>query len=275
MKNTIPLSTSIQRLAEVVAALRGPQGCPWDKEQNFHSLAPYTVEESYELIEALELFFQSPSADNKKEVCEELGDLFFHLFLYAQVAEDQNLFDLTEVLNQVSDKIIRRHPHVFSSGQQKQLSKVVEDWHQLKNQEHLKKKKKVFAISPGMPSLQRSGKIGKKTEGFQFDWSHAEEVMQKVHEEIQELQQEMNQNPQDIKALEHELGDVLFSVAQLARHLNIEPEQALRVANRRFEQRFETMMEIAEFEDPMLFRNLSLQEKENLWSQAKKKRSPT
>jgi tetrapyrrole methylase family protein/MazG family protein len=275
MKKTIPLSTSIQRLAEVVAALRGPQGCPWDKEQTFHSLAPYTVEESYELIEALELFFQSPSLENQKELCEELGDLFFHLFLYAQVAEDQKIFDLTDILNQVSDKIIRRHPHVFSVGQQKQLSKVVEDWHQLKNQEHLKKKKKVFAISLGMPALQRSGKIGKKTEGFQFDWQNANEVMLKVHEEIQELQEEINKNPQDPKALEHELGDVLFSVAQLARHLDIEPEQALRVANRRFEHRFETMMEIAKFEDPMQFRNLSLQEKEDLWIQAKKKLSNT
>ena len=233
----------------IVQALRGPDGCPWDKEQTPRSLTPYAIEEAHELAEAIE-------TGNDQEVIGELGDLLLQVVLHAEIARQEGRFTISDVIKGISEKMIRRHPHVFSTTEVGSSADVLANWSQLKAQE--KKEKAApemrFDIPLSLPALARSHKIGDKTARVKFDWPNALDVLKKVDEEIDELKAEINKLganarlPDDQSKetelrtkLEHELGDVLFSVAQLGRHLGLESERALRVANTRFEERFFTM----------------------------------
>ncbi|MEZ0392191.1 MAG: nucleoside triphosphate pyrophosphohydrolase [Pseudobdellovibrionaceae bacterium] len=224
------LQAEFQTLVEVVARLRGPDGCPWDKEQNQQTLAPYAIEEAFELAEAIE-------KKDQPEIKEELGDFLFQVILQAQVAQDEGHFSLLEVIKKLNEKMIRRHPHVFGDVKADSTAEVWKNWDKLKSQES-PKAKPVFSYPKNLPALQAAQKIGSKTKRLQFDWTEVSEVFAKVQEEISELQIELDSTPHSPQKLEHEIGDVLFSMAQLARHLNLEPEQCLRSANRRFEERF-------------------------------------
>lgn len=259
--NLDSILTEFKTLVEVVAQLRGPQGCPWDKEQNQRTLAPYAIEEAFELAEAIE------KADSR-EIREELGDFLFQVVLQAQVALDEGQFSLSEVISGLNEKMIRRHPHVFSDVKADTTQEVWKNWDKLKAAENKEKPKPVFSYPKNLPALQAAAKIGGKTKRLQFDWQKPSEVFEKVQEEISELSVELakaSPRPQD---LEHEIGDVLFSVAQLARHLNLEPEQCLRSANRRFEERFLKVLELSGV-SPEEFTRLSSEHKEDLWRQAK------
>lgn len=250
---------------EIVAALRGPDGCPWDKEQTHRTLTPYAIEEAHELAEAIET-----GAD--RDVVGELGDLLLQVVLHAEIGRQDERFDINDVIEAISEKMVRRHPHVFGDVQVSGSGEVLDNWSKLKAEE--KKKKGVtgeenrFDVPVSLPALARSHKIGDKTQRLRFDWSNPHDVMKKVDEEIAELHVEMKDTT-DKAALEHEIGDVLFSVAQLARHLGLEAEQCLRTANSRFESRFFAMRK-AIASSGRNYDDLTLEELEAEWQAAKR-----
>lgn len=249
----------IESLIQIVKDLRGPEGCPWDKEQTHITLAPYAIEEVFEMVEAIE------NGDDQ-HTCEELGDVLFQVILHATMAEERGAFSIQDVILSISSKIVRRHPHVFSDTKVKDSNEVIKNWDEIKKLEKQNKiqKQDFFNVPKGLPALQAANKIGEKTERYKFDWSTTEDVLKQLKSEIQELEDAMkNMKPSE---LEHEMGDVLFSAAQLARHLKTEPETNLRTANKRFIQRFEKMLENKTLDE---FTALSSDEKENLWKLAK------
>jgi tetrapyrrole methylase family protein/MazG family protein len=225
---------TFESLLEIVAALRGPQGCPWDKEQTHRTLTPYAIEEAHELAEAIE-------TGDEKELVSELGDLLLQVVLHSEIGRQEKRFEITDVIYAISEKMVRRHPHVFGTETASTSSEVLANWAEIKAREKKPSTEEQmrFDVALTMPSLQRSQKIGDKTNRLHFDWQNANEVLAKVDEELLEVKEEMRS--MDKAALEHEIGDLLFSVAQLARHLGLEAEQCLRTANSRFEKRFFTM----------------------------------
>jgi tetrapyrrole methylase family protein/MazG family protein len=266
-----------QSLVEIVAKLRGPNGCPWDKEQTQRTLTQYAIEEAFELVDAIE-------SGNQSEVREELGDFLFQVILQAQVAKDEGHFNLTDVIQGLNEKMLRRHPHVFGDVAVQSTEDVWKNWEKLKAQEKAQKKSTdsqlIFSYPRHLPALQAAYKIGVKTERYAFDWDKPSEVFEKVTEEIQETKEALDDftksdNKKNRHHLEHEIGDALFALSQLARHVELEPEQCLREANRRFEQRFEIVMHFAsvkygpEFLEKEKFATLTREQKEELWHQAK------
>lgn len=251
---------SFESLVQVTKDLRGPDGCPWDKEQTHKSLTPYAIEEVHEMVEAIE-----SGAD--AHVCEELGDVLFQVVLHAAIAEERNAFNISDVIESINGKIVRRHPHVFSDTKVTGTDEVLKNWEEIKKQEKKNKSAQddFFNIPASLPSLQRAHKIGEKTKKYKFDWNKPEQVLAQLKSEITELEEAIQKKNQ--QNIQHELGDVLFSTAQLARHLNTEPESDLREANRRFIKRFEKMISYLNSLDEFI--NLSTEEKESLWTRAK------
>ncbi|WP_413587208.1 nucleoside triphosphate pyrophosphohydrolase [Bdellovibrio sp. HCB274] len=252
---------NIESLVEIVASLRGPDGCPWDKEQTHESLTQYAVEETFELVEAIE----STGVARDQKMKDELGDVLFQVLLHSQLASERGAFTLDDVIENVAEKLVRRHPHVFGDVKVSSSADVVKNWEEIKKQE--KGAKSEYSLNvPALPALQRAYKIGKRTEKFKFDWENVEGVMLKVEEEFDELREALD-NDVDSE-IEHELGDVLFSLAQLGRHLNMEPEQVLRKGNARFEERFNKMVELARAEG-IDWGTLTTEGKEGYWLKAK------
>lgn len=251
---------SFEAIVQVVKDLRGPEGCPWDKEQTHRTLTPYAIEEVHEMVEAVE------SGDDA-HMCEELGDVLFQVVLHAQVAADRNAFTIFDVIEGITSKIVRRHPHVFAEKKVSGTGEVMTNWDEIKRQEKKEKPaaRDVFGIPPALPALQRAHKIGEKTKKLNFDWSEPTPVLQQLKDEITELEAAIKEK--DHAHIQHEIGDVLFSAAQLARHLNSEPESDLREANRRFITRFEKMLSYCGSQE--VFSKLSAVEKEQLWTRAK------
>jgi len=254
-----------ESLIKIVSDLRGPEGCPWDKEQDHKTLAPYAVEETYELVEALE------QQDDQK-IKDELGDVLFQVVLHAQLASERKAFTIDDVLKNLNEKMVRRHPHVFSDVKVENTEEVWKNWEKIKKAEKAGPNpdgslKKQIDIPEAIPALQRSYKIGVKTQKAGFDWAKPMDVFQKVKEEM--LEDEVELRAKESKYLEPEIGDLLFSVAQLARHCGFEPEQTLRAANRKFLRRYEAMHELCA-EKGLQFEKLKPEQKENLWIEVKK-----
>ncbi|MGE0763496.1 MAG: nucleoside triphosphate pyrophosphohydrolase [Bdellovibrionales bacterium] len=221
-------------LVEVVTALRGPEGCPWDKEQTHQTLTRYAIEEAAELSEALD-------SGDPEAIREELGDVLLQVVLNAEIARQTGTFNIEDVIETLNRKMIHRHPHVFATTKVDGAAQVVSNWHQLKAQE--KKDKPLSGGLPAaLPALLASQKIGEKTKAYRFDWARLEDVVAKVEEELAELKDALTH--QDKGAQMRELGDLLFSLAQLARHMGGDSEQALRQTNLRFEKRFLKMFEL-------------------------------
>lgn len=256
----------IESLVEIVKSLRGPDGCPWDKEQTHESLTQYAIEETHELVEAIE----DKGARRDQKMKEELGDVLFQVMLHATMAEERGAFNLADVIESISEKLVRRHPHVFADVSVADSAEVIRNWDEIKLAEKASAGEppaSAYAINvPPLPALQRAFKIGKRTAKLQFDWDNVEGVMVKVEEELDELREALDLV--SAAEIEHELGDVLFSLAQLGRHLNMEPEQVLRKANARFEARFNKMIEFSEA-DSKDWGSLNLDEKEAYWLKAK------
>ena len=274
MNNSPTNLRDISSLVEIVEQLRGPQGCPWDKEQTHESLTQYAIEETHELVEVLEAPRNAANDDLMKE---ELGDVLFQVILHSQLASERGAFNLSDVIENISEKLIRRHPHVFANLAVKNSQEVIENWEKIKKEEKGNdNSNNPYAITvPALPALQKAYKIGKKTEKLKFDWTNIEDVLLKVEEEYNELHEALDLDSDD--AIEHELGDVLFSLAQLGRHLELEPEQVLRKANSRFESRFKLMVELSQ-QDGIDWGSLSMEQKEIYWQKAKlklKKHPPT
>lgn len=225
----------LNRCIEVIKQLRHPtKGCPWDLEQTHQTLLKYLIEESYEFIEATEL-------NNPKLMEEELGDVLLQILLHSTIAEESKNFNLESVAKTLADKIIRRHPHVFAADDQKLNSdEVVARWQEIKKIEKGERKYSIDAKFLHHPSLESAYKIGTKSTTVNFDWEDYYQVMSKVEEEWQEVKEELPPGGQyDEARVREEIGDLLFSIAQLARHLKINPEDALRDANRKFIKRFQ------------------------------------
>jgi tetrapyrrole methylase family protein/MazG family protein len=255
----------LESLVEIVSALRGPDGCPWDKEQTHESLTQYAIEEAHEFVEVTESSL--PAAEKNKLMKEELGDMLFQVILHAQLASERGAFNLTDVIHTLSEKLVRRHPHVFTDAKVADTAEVIRNWEIIKKNEKKSDENKYAINVPPLPALQKAYKIGKRTEKLQFDWQSAAEVMTKVQEEYEELQEALEENDKD--HIKHELGDMFFSLAQLGRHLDLEPEQVLRRANDRFLKRFSTMLDLV-LQDRKDFGALNTTEKEEYWSKAKK-----
>jgi tetrapyrrole methylase family protein/MazG family protein len=256
----------IQSLVEILEALRGPQGCPWDKEQTHESLTQYLIEETHELVEAIE----EASPDKDTRMKEELGDVLFQVLLHTQLASERGAFKLDDVIEGICKKMIRRHPHVFGDVKVSSSNEVHLNWEEIKKQERQLKgefESTAYSIKvPPLPALQRAYKIGQQTKKLNFDWEDVDGVMLKVEEELDELREALD-GPSRAE-IEHELGDVLFSLAQLGRHLDMEPEKVLRKANERFEGRFKKMIEFCTA-DKKNWATLDTEAKEYYWDKAK------
>lgn len=248
------------RLVEIMRRLRDPEtGCPWDLEQDFASIAPYTIEEAYEVHDAIE-------RQAWDELKGELGDLLFQSVFHAQMASEQGLFDINDVANTMSDKMVARHPHVFGDeSAEKSPEQQVHDWEKIKAAERAAKSQSgvLDGVALGLPALMRAVKLQKRAARVGFDWPSTDEVMDKLNEEIQELR---DANTPDHQA--EEFGDLLFVMANLARHMNIDPEAALRAANAKFTRRFE-YIEAALADQGRSPAQSDLAEMDTLWDQAK------
>ena len=246
----------IARLIEIMAALRTPvTGCPWDLEQDFASIAPYTIEEAYEVADAIE-------RDDMADLCDELGDLLLQVVFHSHMAEQAGQFRLQNVIDGITAKMIRRHPHIFSDGTV--LEDVHAQWESIKAGERATKADDPSAlagVAKSLPALLRAEKLQKRAARTGFDWPDTRGAIAKIHEELDEVAGAVTQAER-----EEEVGDLLFAVVNLARHLKVDPEVALRGGNAKFDRRFRQMEAFAGDD----FAGLSLDEKELLWQQAKK-----
>ena len=250
---------AIQELVDIMAALRDPEtGCPWDRQQTMETIIPYTLEEVYELVDAIE-------RNSMEDVMDELGDLLFHIIFYSRMAAESGSFDFTGVVSGVCEKLTRRHPHVFAGQRVDTVEEVKRNWEKMKREEN--RGDYLGNVAGALPALQRAEKLQKRAAQAGFDWEDPAPALAKVEEEVNELKQAMAES-QPRARLQSELGDVLFAAVNLARHLKISPETALREANNRFEQRFrfiQTKLEEAG-ED---LESASLERMDELWEEAK------
>ncbi|MDF1819949.1 MAG: nucleoside triphosphate pyrophosphohydrolase [Alcanivoracaceae bacterium] len=254
----------IHALIEIMARLRDPDGgCQWDLQQTFDTVAPYTVEEAFEVAQAI-------AERDYPELREELGDLLLQVIFHSQMASEQGLFDFSDVVRTLNDKMVRRHPHVFGDQQGADIGAIKQTWERIKAEERVHKGRAydsaLDGVPAGMPALQRAAKLQKKAARVGFDWPETAPVLDQVRSEVDELAQAMA--AQDRAAVEDELGDVLFTVVNLSRHLKVDPELALRRASAKFRQRFGHMEALARADDTALD-TLDADQLEALWRAAK------
>jgi XTP/dITP diphosphohydrolase len=233
--------------------------CPWDKKQTLESLRHLTIEETYELADAI--------LDNDMNELEgEIGDLFLHLVFYSKIGDEQKLFNVTSVLNRICDKLIHRHPHIYSDVKADTEEEVKTNWEKLKLKEG--KKSVLEGVPKSLPAVVKATRIQEKVKGVGFEWDNRDDVWKKVKEEITELEIEVNSN-KSIEKIEDEFGDVLFSLINYARFININPENALAKTNNKFINRFQKM-EVLLKENGYLIEESSLELMDKYWEQAKK-----
>ena len=255
---------SISKIRKVIQILRDPiNGCPWDLKQDYNSLAPYSIEEAYELVDAIE-------NNDIEEIKKELGDLLLQVILISQVADDKGDFNFDDVANEISKKIIRRHPQIFDKNY-KENDLPQESWEKIKKLEKNKStnsKNTLDQVEKNIPTLLRSLKIQKKAASLNFDWENETQVLNKIDEEIVELKDAFKLNNK--KIIEEELGDLFFSIINLSRRLNLDPEQTIRKANKKFITRFNEMENFVE-DNKLKWHNLTKHDFKNLWNMIKKK----
>jgi MazG family protein len=252
----------INRLLDIMARLRDPKnGCPWDVKQNFATIAPYTIEEAYEVSDAIE-------RNDLPALRDELGDLLFQVVFHSQMAKEQGAFDFDAVANAISDKMERRHPHVFGDAMIDSAEAQTVAWEEQKRRERAEKHASVLADVPvSLPALTRANKLGKRAAQVGFEWPDVSGAVAKVEEEVRELKHEIATGS-DRTAMADELGDVLFCIVNVCRYLNIDPEAALRATNSKFERRFgyveQRLREQGRTPD-----EASLEEMDQLWDEGK------
>jgi len=255
------------RLLDIMARLRSPDGgCPWDLEQTFRTIAPYTIEEAYEVADAIE-------REDMGDLREELGDLLFQVAFHSQMASEEGAFEAADVAAAINEKMIRRHPHVFDAADDRSSDDQVVAWEVMKAAERASKAKSkeshsaLDGVALSLPALMRAEKLQKRAARTGFDWAEPEPIFDKLDEETQELKEAMASG--DAEAILDEMGDLLFVAANLARRLNVDPEIALRQANAKFERRFRAMEALAS-ERGQDFTTLDLDAQEALWQDVKK-----
>ena len=276
-------SREISRLVEIMAALRTPgSGCPWDLEQDFASISPYTIEEAYEVADAIE-------RRDWDDLRDELGDLLLQPIYHARMAEEAGLFDFPDVIEAITTKMIRRHPHVFGDEKARDAGMAKGAWEKIKAQEAASKAERKLAegdnksqnsqnsrdsepkgilddIPATLPALQTAAKLQKRAANVGFDWHHPQQVVTKLREEIDEMQQALETG--DKKQIEAEIGDLFFTLVNLARHLSLEPDNALRSTNFKFRQRF-THIEHQLQKAGIRLQDANMEQMEDLWQHAK------
>jgi len=251
-----------ERLVGIMARLRAPNGCPWDLAQNFDTIKPYLLEETYEVLDAID-------ARNWSGLAEELGDLLLEAVFFAQMASEERRFSIADSLDAINEKLVRRHPHVFAAGDAKTPDDVKKRWEEIKADEKKTRGETptgVLASVPrNLPALVEAQQISSKVANVGFDWENTDQVVDKLHEELHELAEaRKGESRQELPMeLEAEIGDILFAVVNVARHLKVDPEQALRRSNAKFRRRF------AHVESNTELPGATLDEMEALWQQAK------
>ena len=250
------------RAMGIMRRLRGPGGCPWDAEQSHDSLKRYLIEECYEVIEAID-------KGNDEHLKEELGDLLLQPLFHAAIAEERGAFTIDDILETLSDKLVRRHPHVFAEQDIRTSEEQVANWEKIKKEEKGEDLKSALSgVPPHLPSLMKAQKITEKAARVGFDWEHTDQVFAKVLEELRELEETMVSRDQE--RMEAELGDLLFAIVNLGRFLAVNPEEALRKTINRFESRFSHIEETLHSKGVNL-KDASIKEMESLWEEAKKR----
>lgn len=279
----------VEKLQLIMSMLRDPDnGCPWDLKQDFKSIVPYTIEEAYEVADAIE-------QEDFKELRLELGDLLFQTIFYAQLGKEKDLFDFNDIAEGICEKLIRRHPHVFAyaasnDGQVKLTDEQIKaNWEQEKAKERQQKivtnTSALDDIPKAMPALSRAYKMQKRAASVGFDWPDVTGAIDKVAEEIEEVKQELvtassiesspvDKTPQNIDALADELGDLYFALTNVVRHLGLKPEQVVHQANQKFERRFRAVEDLAN-KDSKTLNEMSLEQMDNLWNIVKKHEKET
>ncbi|MDH5547249.1 MAG: nucleoside triphosphate pyrophosphohydrolase [Gammaproteobacteria bacterium] len=261
------MSSKINELLDIMARLRDPQsGCPWDLKQTYATIVPYTLEEAYEVAEAIE-------KGDLEHLKDELGDLLFQVVFYAQIAREEKRFTFDEVVESICEKMIRRHPHVFSDLDVVDEGEVKSNWEKIKQAEREQKNAKKTAslidgVNEALPALSRAKKLQKRAANIGFDWPDHTGVVEKLREELAEVEEAIESG--DAAHIEEEVGDLLFVAVNLANHVKIDAEAALRKANRKFERRFRCMEEIASEANTSLT-DMDLAGLDGLWNQAKKR----
>lgn len=251
------------KLVEIIAELRGENGCPWDKKQTHETLKFQLIEEAYEVLDAID------SGDSEK-IEDELGDLLMQVLLNAQIAEDEGKFNICGVIKRISEKLERRHPHVFGDIKVNNTQEIVDNWEAIKSQEATNQDRKsaLDGVPKHLPELMRARKIQSKASRVGFDWSETLDVLEKVEEEVAELKESISEAKQ--QGIEEEIGDILFSVVNLSRFLDVEPEGALRKATNKFTRRFKQVeAEVQSRGDSMA--DYDLAALDELWDAVKQK----
>jgi tetrapyrrole methylase family protein/MazG family protein len=244
-------------LKRIIAKLRAPDGCPWDRAQTHDSIKQYLIEEAYEVIQTID--------ENKMDkLCEELGDLLLQILLHTQIAEESGQFDIDDVIHRISEKMVRRHPHVFGNAKADNPDEVVANWDEIKRQENKGETSLLDSVPKNIPALAYSHAIQNRAARTGFDWKGFEGILDKVMEEVNELRQTKTQQHKV-----HEFGDLMFILTNVARWLNIDPELSLHQANERFYNRFKYMEKVCE-EKGIQLGSLSFDQQNELWEQAKK-----
>jgi len=265
----------MNQLLEIMKSLRNPDGgCPWDIEQKFSTIVPYTIEEAYEVADAI-------ARDDMDELCSELGDLLFQVVYHSQMADEQGFFNFRDVTENINEKLIRRHPHVFGESEITDTKTQSIAWEAIKTQERsgkqgkadqeqgLQQEKLLDGINQAMPSLARAQKLQNRAATVGFDWNETQAVLDKIKEELEEVEEEINSETQDVEKIEDEIGDLLFTCVNLARHFSIDCETAVRKTNRKFERRF-AYIEHALRDQGTDLRDATLEIMDKLWNEAKK-----
>ena len=258
----------LARLLEIMARLRDPKiGCPWDVKQTFETIAPFTIEEAYEVSEAI-------ASGDRDKICDELGDLLLQVVFHAQMATEEGSFTFEDVAEQVSNKMVRRHPHVFGNLPTADEQLVKQNWEAIKRAERADASNRQMAsilddITSTLPAMVRAAKLQKRAASVGFDWPDITAVIKKMHEELDELDQVLTDTPQNKERLQDEIGDILFVAANLARKAGLDPETALLGCNRKFERRFHFIEERLNDQNCRL-EDASLEQMESLWQEAKK-----
>ncbi len=253
------IERSFKELVEVIERLRSPEGCPWDREQNLYSLKANIIEEVYELVDALD-------AKDVENIKEELGDLLLHVIFHSIIAEEEGLFTLHEVIDNIKKKLINRHPHVFGEVKVKDSNEVLKNWEKIKRTEKYNRDSILDSIPKSLPSIEKALKLQKKAKTFGFDFESLDDALNKVEEELKELKCSIKAESKEL--ITEELGDLLFSIINVARLLNVNPDESLRETNQKFIKRIK-FIEKNLTSSNKLIENCSLDELNELWEKSK------
>ncbi len=256
------VGAAFERLVEIMTRLRSPGGCPWDREQTFDTIKPYLLEETYEVMDSID-------ARDWDGLADELGDLLLQVVFFSQMAKEAGYFDVSHAIEAINSKLIRRHPHVFGEGEAKTAADVVRKWDEIKAGEkaaRAKPKGLLASVPRSLPALMEARQVAGRAAGVGFDWNNVDQVLEKLREELAELDEARQVGSPD--ALQDEIGDLLFVIVNIARFLKVDPEQALRGTNAKFRRRFEHVEKGLEAQGKSP-QEASIEEMERLWQEAK------